>query len=604
MKITSLTNPIINISNLLLSIIIAFVSSHIIDALIKPSESYGILNTFTANGFSPEQNYAKIIWILIFSVVFYYCISFLSNKRHKFYRILIIVFIPFAIFCTTLMPSIDNYKGNLDPFHHGEQLSPANAFNNGQKLFSEIFILHGAGEDVLLPSLALKLSEPDSGISMYYFITTLFMMISAGLFGVLLSKLFKNTAVFLLVMFWFIFGVYSDFYYIRDILTWVVCLLALYTLSKQAITSSTKIAYVALGAVASFALFYAIDRGFITCAIVVLIGVLSLITRKAGSGKVKFSLPTKQINYTPFFLILCGGLAIQIIGLLLMGLKSYGSFLTITFSEILKYQGLLFNYPISDINQQTFYIWLPIILLPILFIMIINIYRLEWPTRKFSIQIIFASILFFASLLFIRSGYGRSDWGHIAYSTPLLFVTLFFVIQLYYSKFKNLKDTSWLPILAVILVALPLVIFGSVKLTSLMNSSPKLLIDYAKTPSYKNEVWVTPGIQEVANYIKNNSQSSDSIFVFTQQPIYYYLTNRTNPTRFYIPWFIDPQKFELEALASLKQSPPKYVIWEDVHGWDMFDGYTMKERTPMIAKYIADNYKTEIHVGDATLLTK
>jgi hypothetical protein len=287
-----------------------------------------------------------------------------------------------------------------------------------------------------------------------------------------------------------------------------------------------------------------------------------------------------------------------------LGVSQYKAFIQTYFIDIPKYQGLLFNYPVPNVDTVNFPTWLPLIIASLAIMMLVVLIRNEYRKKNFSRQVLLAFVLLFGGIFFLRAGYGRSDWGHIAYSTPLLFIAAFYITYLFVSRQGIRKEALWMPATLILLLFIPYntVAFG--RLTDYMHIDLRATANYLHLRAAPDSQWLPKDVADTTAYVKQHTAASDPIFVFTQQPIYYYLTNRENPTRFYIPWFADPKLLENEALKSLEKKKPALIVYSSGNGWDHVDGFSMKERTPQIEKWIQDNYPNKVTIGNVTLLTK
>lgn len=600
--LTIIADGFVRFCTLIISIALAYISSKLLILVIRPSNPYDIQNLYAPGGFNPEQNFAQIIWTFVFSLVFYWLLIRLYTKRDTAFKLAIGLVLIFSVFAIELAPRFAYYKDNMDTFHNGEQLAPSNDFNAGRGLYSDMYVLHGAGEDVVLPSLALRIAGENHGIGTYYFVTSALQFVSAALFIFLLALLFRNTALFLAVSLWFTFSAYSNFSYGRDIFIWSICLLALLAVFSK-VVKHQRIAYFSIGVLSSLCLFYAFDRGVIAVVMAGIIGLVSLLFEQDKKGMYTVRLPKTLIQFAPALLIAAGFFLIQLLGMLIIGPSQYKEFLDTYFIDIPTYQGLLFNWPLPLFEESIFWIWLPIILVPFLLLMLVPLLKDYYAQKRFPATIVFALIITLAGLVFLRAGYGRYDIGHVSYSTPLIFVALFYVTMLYVRQYKPALDKLWLPVAVVALLFIPAPSLQSERLFALLNVNYERVKDYVTLPVSPDEKWTNDTSEKVAKYIRANTGTDDPIFVFTQQPIYYYLADRRNPTRFYVSWFADPTPLENEMLASLKKNKPKLIVYSSGDGWDKVDGFSMQERAPKVDKWLKANYSNKVKIGSVTLLT-
>jgi hypothetical protein len=124
--------------------------------------------------------------------------------------------------------------------------------------------------------------------------------------------------------------------------------------------------------------------------------------------------------------------------------------------------------------------------------------------------------------------------------------------------------------------------------------------NFKSYPAQPNNVWLNKTEIDVTKYIDRNSKPTDGLFDMDLEPMYYFLTNRPNPTRFYISWFADPQPYTNEALASLKKNPPKFIIYtgqiEDS------DNVLINNRIPDITNWVLKNYTIKKVIDKDTVI--
>jgi hypothetical protein len=112
-------------------------------------------------------------------------------------------------------------------------------------------------------------------------------------------------------------------------------------------------------------------------------------------------------------------------------------------------------------------------------------------------------------------------------------------------------------------------------------------------------------ISEVVKRIKLYSKAGDPILALPLNPIFYFLTDRVNPTPYewILPGMLDEEK-ELEMVETLKANPPKVVIYVDI-AIDGNEKRRLKNYAPHIYKYLVENYAFQEIIGlFQILLTK
>lgn len=595
----------VKISTFLVSLSLSFGISKSVFYLIRTGNPHSISNLYYPNGFSPEQNYTRILLVIILTVTLYYLFSKIIFKYPRAFKLFICLLFTFTVFVSVLMPELKKYENNIDTFHHGEQLSPGNAFNGGKGLYTDLYVLHGAGEDVLIPALSLNLAKDGNGISTYFFVIITLQVLSVFLFSLLLSRIFKSIALFLLTSAWFLFSVYSSFHYVRDIFIWSLLLLVIYVIFDFKVKYKNA-AYAGMGLTSSGLMFYAIDRGFIALIISGFTAVVAtlFVTTKTNLSERRASIPKKLNDIKILIYYTLGLLLAQLTGLILMGFNQYLDFLKLTFSDIPKFQGMLFSRPLPVLETDSFPIWLPVVIASLGIIMLVNLTTRKILEGKITNEILFSWILLLGGILFLKVGYGRPDFGHISYSTPLLLIAVFYIMAQFFQQNNLDTEKLWLPVLLVLLLFIPVNALESKRFFNFLDLNVQQVGKYTKLLDKNDSYWLPSDVSKVSDYIKSNTSSDDNIFVYTQQPIYYYLTDRDNPTRFYITWFADPTKLEEEMLADLKSAKPKIIVYSSGNFWDNIDGINMSKRTPKVEEWINTNYHETVMIDQVKVLKR
>ena len=104
-------------------------------------------------------------------------------------------------------------------------------------------------------------------------------------------------------------------------------------------------------------------------------------------------------------------------------------------------------------------------------------------------------------------------------------------------------------------------------------------------------------ISEVVKRIKLYSKTGDPVLALPLNPIFYFLTDRVNPTPYewVLPGMLDEDK-ELQMVKTLKAKPPKVVIYVDI-AIDGNEERRLKNYAPHIYKYLVENYAFQEMIG-------
>ena len=104
-------------------------------------------------------------------------------------------------------------------------------------------------------------------------------------------------------------------------------------------------------------------------------------------------------------------------------------------------------------------------------------------------------------------------------------------------------------------------------------------------------------INEVVKRISLYSKKDDPILALPLNPIFYFLTDRINPTPYewVLPGMLDEDN-ELGMVEALKATPPKVVIYVDI-AIDGKEERRLKNYAPHIYKYLVENYAFQEMIG-------
>ena len=104
-------------------------------------------------------------------------------------------------------------------------------------------------------------------------------------------------------------------------------------------------------------------------------------------------------------------------------------------------------------------------------------------------------------------------------------------------------------------------------------------------------------IAEVTEKIKLHSQKGDAILALPLNPIFYFLSDRINPTPYewVLPGMLEKAKEE-ELVAILESQPPKVVIYVDI-AIDGKEERRLSRYAPELYKFLLKNYTFKEQVG-------
>lgn len=108
-------------------------------------------------------------------------------------------------------------------------------------------------------------------------------------------------------------------------------------------------------------------------------------------------------------------------------------------------------------------------------------------------------------------------------------------------------------------------------------------------------------ILALQEYIDSHSKRTDTIFIFSSSPAFYFLFDRENPTKYDLPFLAYSQEKRREIVRSLRQNPPKFIL-EDSKAWAV-DEVSDRQRLPEVISYILQHYNKS-YFGDYAIYTQ
>jgi hypothetical protein len=209
-----------------------------------------------------------------------------------------------------------------------------------------------------------------------------------------------------------------------------------------------------------------------------------------------------------------------------------------------------------------------------------------WCRRRENRSRIFSAVLlpyWTADLALWVSELHRKDFMHLIYGAPLQLI-LFMVIWHYNFAAKKMLNAVGLGLLSLSVLA-----FGA--LNGLLAASASEIITTRRGAVYAFK-------QDPAlNFLIKHTKPGDYVFVYQYYPMYYFLADVKNPTRYFTlvsNFHTDAQFYE--AIASLEQKKVKYVLWDTLVAGDnikiWFPQYsTATEANLRLEQYLQEHYQ-------------
>lgn len=571
---------------------------------------HGISNQFSSIAFNPDNNFYSIVFVIVVTLGLFYILQWLYGSQYAWTIKLLVAallisnyFLFNAINVSGSYVSFVNGPGGMDNFHAGEQLSPGAAYLNGTDLYSEMFYLRGAGVDVVIPSIGMSLFGKSVGS--YLVANQIFILMSLASFLGLLFFLIRPPIAYAITAVLFYISSAVSILQIRDIFVWGFIGLIFVLFRKGTHGSQRKLILVSIGLLSSLELFVSIDRGVIMLASSLLLAVMLIALRQSNLNGYVFALDRWRNNIKSSGYVILGILLGAFIPGLLLGWQAFVVFLKMTFMEIPAFGGLLVGQPFPLMYGPGSLIWGPILIAITTAYLLISLAKKDGKSELN--KLLPLVVIFIFGILCIKLGSNRIHIDKMASVVAPLFLvsvlTLFYAVSRIRHNYRAYLEV----VVPVIICALTLVTFSRLNFSKILiqpDYNRNQLAGFKNLPATPDDYWISSDTKAVRDYIVANTSSDEYIFAFTSNPVYYYLTDRQNPSRFYVSWFADPQPYTIELLNDLKKNQPKIIIYKEGTWMDQPDNIPIGIRIPEVHQWIMDNYKKQVDIGKTRLLLR
>jgi len=276
-----------------------------------------------------------------------------------------------------------------------------------------------------------------------------------------------------------------------------------------------------------------------------------------------------------------------------------------SFLEIPKYGGLLVSQPYPSFGYESILFWSPVLIAIASIILMITVYKIS-SFRYFNTLIPLSALLLF-SVYALKIGSNRIALGKLVTATTPLILAAALLLILSCVLIYKYKSARLILIAPTAILASCMIAFSQLDITKLFtptNSSVVQAKSYIHKIRQPDNFWISPEMKEVKDYVQRNTTPDDYLFSFTSNAMYYYVTDRKNPSRFYINWYTDPSPYEMELLDSLKKRPPKMVIYSNNTWTDAPDTISMTVRTPKVNEWLLAEYPVSTTIGQTVILSR
>ncbi len=109
-------------------------------------------------------------------------------------------------------------------------------------------------------------------------------------------------------------------------------------------------------------------------------------------------------------------------------------------------------------------------------------------------------------------------------------------------------------------------------------------------------------LDKIRTFLDAHTAEGDYVYFFPNEAAYYFLFNRTNPTRFAMAYFAVTSDHRRELVADLEKKKPLYIIYS-LKTWRI-DDIPEYQQVPEIVSYLRQNYKKMRDMGEFLILQK
>jgi hypothetical protein len=505
-------------------------------------------------------------------------------------------------------------------FEEGEHFAWANEILNGKFLGKDIFCLYGPFLEGILVIL-MKLFGPTVSTGRFFYYVFYLGGLGAIL-GYLLINRFYFTAFFKIV---FLLLLLREWYFLNIRLA--IPLFALFFIDIWLEKKQKRYIFVA-GVLTSFSLLFSQEYGFAIFLSLNTILLAMLITQVQTLKQYWESFKVYMVGVSAFvfpfcFYYLSKGALFPFI----RNLINYPVYVTKGYAN-LPYPGIPFSFHplfsakgiISGINALGTCIF-RIFYFPLVIFCVTAIYlTIKFILKKFYPKDYIILGFFIFGMLTIKVGLGRSDIGHAGIYTPPALMIFTFLLERIYFRWKTLKNLSATKIVKVERFFLPFILIMSLFYLASRYNVQKIFVQFlnkyeswGKQPQGYRKINIKRGgaaffpiaeadyLEEISKYIIKNTKEKEPIFIFSNEPIFYFLTNRPNATRFHLIAFAITTEHRKEIIKDLKRVKPRYIIYSP-HNC-IIDNIPHEKIAPKVANYIRKNY-TVVEIFDRTYILK
>ncbi|HWR59497.1 MAG TPA: hypothetical protein VN328_11480, partial [Thermodesulfovibrionales bacterium] len=109
-------------------------------------------------------------------------------------------------------------------------------------------------------------------------------------------------------------------------------------------------------------------------------------------------------------------------------------------------------------------------------------------------------------------------------------------------------------------------------------------------------------IMNIDSFLKANTGPGEYVYFFPNEAAYYFLFDRTNPTRYAISYFAITREQRRELVEDLEKKKPEYIVYS-IGTWRV-DDIREEIQVPEVLRYIQLKYVPHVNMGDVLILKR
>ncbi|MBN2107454.1 MAG: hypothetical protein JW832_08495 [Deltaproteobacteria bacterium] len=234
--------------------------------------------------------------------------------------------------------------------------------------------------------------------------------------------------------------------------------------------------------------------------------------------------------------------------------------------------------------------------------------------------ILTAGLIVFGALLF-RSALGRSDQYHVYYASQPAFLLLFLTIDRAAAgirgKLPGLVKAGNSLLVVGLLIFLRLLFVDSYNLRNSFDSVRDDLKNFSRKWTRIRSGTEVPDLtragvlfdpataktlEKIRSFLDAHTAPGDYVYFFPNEAAYYFLFDRTNPTRYAIASFAATSEHRRELVADLEKNKPRYIFYP-VYTWRI-DTIPDDQLLPEVVRYLRQSYKQHLDIGEFLILKR